>query len=128
MFIAAAQWLSTATPYVNNPFMSTILAATSSPGTDVIGLFAQYGLVGAIVIDALLTRKLLIPRGTYDEALKQRDQRISERDAIIVELKLALTKLQESTREEILPALIKANELQGRYIKILTDEQRPGER
>ena len=101
-----------------------IMAAASGggPSLTLIGQILQFGLVGLLLV-AVLTKKFVVPRWTYDEGLSQKDVVIAEKDRIIAdkdddirELKESLNALQALTREQMIPALVRANQLSAEYV------------
>lgn len=101
-----------------------ILAATAgtTPNLTLITNIIQYGLIGLLLV-AILTKKFVVPRWTYDEGLSQKDVVIAEKDRIIAdkdddirELKESLNALQALTREQMIPALVRANQLSAEYV------------
>lgn len=87
-----------------------------------VGNIIQYGLIGLLLV-AILTKKFVVPRWTYDESLAQKDVVLAEKDRIIAdkdddiqELKESLNALQALTREQMIPALVRANQLSAEYV------------
>jgi hypothetical protein len=89
----------------------------------------QYGLFGLIFLDAFVTRKVLMPIWAHkdavaakEETIHDRDKTITEKNADIRELKTSLDKLQALTRDQMLPALVRANQLSADYLAAITKE------
>lgn len=94
----------------------------------------QYGPFGLIFVDAFITRKILMPIWAHKALLKaaesttaDRAKTILEKNADIKELKSSLDKLQSLTRDQMLPALVRANQLSADYLTEITrrDQERP---
>lgn len=101
--------------------------ADSTATADIGSYLAQYGLFGLIFIDAFITRKVLMPIWAHKDAMKAQDNVILDRDAVIKEkntdikeLKTNLDKLQTMTRDQMLPALVRANQLSADYLAEIT--------
>lgn len=109
--------------------------AASPTGLDITKYLAQYGIFGAIMFDVFVTRKFITPRWSRDEAVQSkvdviadRDKTIAEKNNDIAELKVSLTQLQSLTRDQMLPALVRANQLSADYLEEITrrdSEPRP---
>lgn len=105
-------------------------AAPSSP-TDFtqfsLKYLAQFGVFGAAFFDVFVTRKFLVPRWAKDDAvqakediIKIRDETITEKNDDLKELKASLAQLQSLTRDQVLPALVRANQLSADYVQEVT--------
>lgn len=115
-----------------------IVAAAAAGGglnLTLIGQILQFGLIG-LLLAAVLTKKFVVPRWTYDEALTQKDVVIAEKDRVLAdkdddiqELKESLNSLQALTREQMIPALVRANQLSAEYVaEIAQGRQQAGRR
>lgn len=112
--------------------MLALLAATkTTQPVDVltwIGNYAaQFGIFGLAFLDVFVTRKLLIPKWALEDAIKAKDDTIAQRDKYLAdknedikELKASLAQLQNLTRDQILPALVRANQLSADYVQEIT--------
>lgn len=88
---------------------------------------AQFGIFGLAFFDLLVTRKVLVPKWdkeqmvtAKDETISDRDKTIEEKNEDIKELKGSLAQLQTLTRDQILPALVRANQLSADYVQEIT--------
>jgi hypothetical protein len=99
---------------------------TTTP-TDLGTYLLQYGPFGLIFLDAFITRKVLMPIWAHKDAMKAKDNVVRDRDKTILEkntdikeLKTSLDKLQALTRDQMLPALVRANQLSADYLAEIT--------
>lgn len=117
--------------------LSAVLAAaeTTPPdiGTWIAKYAVQFGMFGLVFFDVFVTRKFFIPKWSKDEAITGkdelialRDEVIAEKNADIAELKTSLAKLQDITRDQILPALVRSNQLSADYVQEITHRAYPG--
>lgn len=95
--------------------------------TDLTSYLLHYGPFGLIFVDAFITRKVLMPIWAHKELMKAKDKTVSDRDKTITEknndikeLKTDLSKLQSLTRDQMLPALVRANQLSADYLAEIT--------
>lgn len=105
------------------------MAAGSAPdvGSELLTYLAQYGIFGLAFFDVFVTRKVLVPKWAKDDAVAAKDNIIKDRDDVIreknediKELKASLAQLQTVTREQVLPALVRANQLSADYVQEVT--------
>lgn len=109
--------------------VSEVVAASTSVGVDVTQ-FLQFGLLGLVFV-CVVMKKFLVPEWTLTQLQEQRDQEAKAKDEQIAslkadkaELKESLDQLQELTRTEIIPALVRANQLSSEYVTELTSRGR----
>lgn len=100
---------------------------TTTPSPDLVTYILQYGPFGLIFLDAFVTRKVLMPIWAHKDALKAKEEVVRDRDKTILEkntdikeLKASLDKLQSLTRDQMLPALVRANQLSADYLAEIT--------
>jgi predicted XRE-type DNA-binding protein len=104
-------------------------AAVSTGGVD-LTQFLQFGLLGLIFV-CIILKKFIVPewslRQLEDQHLsemKLKDEQVTSLKADKQELKEALDALQELTRTEIIPALVRANQLSQEYVAELAGRRR----
>lgn len=109
-------------------------AADATPGTAIdITQFLQFGLLG-LIFAMVLVKKFLVPEWTlksqqdaHEAALAAKDERISSLEADKAELKESLAQLQGLTRDQIIPALVRSNQLSADYVQELANQKRRGD-
>ena len=94
---------------------------TVASGVDVTQ-FLQFGLLG-LVFACVILRRFLVPEWTLKQLeetsakeLKAKDEQIQALKVDKAELKDSLDQLQALTRTEIIPALVRANQLSAEYL------------
>lgn len=108
-----------------------MLLAVEDPAPSVdITQFLQFGLLGLIFV-MIVAKKFLVPEWTLNQlsdahilALGAKDERIASLEADKVELKENLAQLQALTRDQIIPALVRANQLSADYVNELAGQKR----
>jgi ABC-type sugar transport system ATPase subunit len=114
--------------------LAVLLAADTNPSPDlgswstwVARYAAQFGIFGLVFFDVFITRKVFIPKWAKDDAeaakdaiIAIRDEEITEKKEDIKELKASLAQLQNLTREQMLPALVRSNQLSADYLQEIT--------
>lgn len=87
-----------------------------------IGQFLQFGLLGVIFV-CVITKKFIVPewvlkqmQDQYDAEAKLKDEQIASLKADKNELKQDLEQLQALTRTEVIPALVRATQLNAEYL------------
>lgn len=107
-----------------------VMATAAMPtGIDVTS-FLQFGLLGMVFLCVVL-KKYIVPEWTLKQLEEQRAQEINAKNEQIEtlkvdkqELKDSLDQLQELTRTEIIPALVRANQLSSEYLTEIADRGR----
>lgn len=107
--------------------LAILIAATTTTGdptADLVRYLVGYGLLGLLLVDVLVTQRLVIPKRSYDALSEERDLReqilTAERDRVLAELaqiKGDYKALQEQYMERFLPALTSATEV----VRAMTD-------
>ena len=113
--VQAAQWLSQ--------------AVEPTAGID-ITQFLQFGLLG-LIFACVIAKKFLVPEWTLRQSVEQsakelalKDERIAALEADKAELKVSLEQLQSLTRDQIIPALVRSNQLSADYVSELAQQKR----
>lgn len=108
-------------------FLATAAHSPQDILSTLIMYLAQYGIFGAAFFDLLVTRKLLVPKWDKTDAVDAqtavcdvKQQTIDEKNEDIKALKLSLDQLQALTRDQMLPALVRANQLSADYLQLIT--------
>lgn len=112
------------------------LAAESVPAPTGIDItqFLQFGLLG-LIFACVVMKKFIVPEWTlkqqeegHNRELKVKDAQIAALEADKAELKESLTSLQALTRDQIIPALVRSNQLSADYVSELSDSNRRDQR
>lgn len=77
----------------------------------------QFGLLGLVFL-CLVFRKFIVPEWTLRQAEERHQQEKQELGERLLETREQLDKLQDVFQDQMIPSLIKANEINARY----TDE------
>lgn len=92
--------------------------------------FLQFGLLGVVFL-CVVMKKYIVPEWTLKQLEDQRTQELKAKDDQIVilkadklELKDALSQLQKLTQNEVIPALVRANQLSAEYLTEIGDRKR----
>jgi hypothetical protein len=92
--------------------------------------FVNFGVLGILIV-LLVSKKWLIPawtlediKETHERELGVKDAVIADKDEDIKELKESLNALQALTREQVIPALVRANQLSADYVAELARRSR----
>lgn len=83
----------------------------------------QFGVIGLMLI-MLLLRKYVVPEWTLKDAEQRHDREIAAKDTEIHELKESNSALRTLTEQQIIPALVRANQLSADYAADLAAERR----
>ena len=83
----------------------------------------QFGVIGLMLI-MLLLRKFVVPEWTLRDAEARHDKEIAAKDVEIKELKESNSALRTLTEQQIIPALVRANQLSADYAADLAAERR----
>ena len=107
---------------------TALLAASGTPVTiggdwGFIVQLVQFGIIGVILV-LVLIRKFLVPEWTLKDAETRHVTEIAAKDAEIKELKESNTALRTLTEQQIIPALVRANQLSADYAADLAAERR----
>lgn len=109
--------------------LSTAAAEVTAGSLD-LTQFLQFGLLGAIFV-CIILKKFIVPEWTLTQLQQQHDSELKLKDDQLVslksdkqELKESLDALQELTRTEIIPALVRANQLSQEYVAELAGRRR----
>jgi len=114
--------------------VNTALLTAATEGVSGVNVtqFLQFGLLGVVFLCVVL-RKYIVPEWSLrqledqrDAELKAKDEQIASLRADKAELKESLDQLQDLTRTEIIPALVRANQLQSAYVAELPAGRGPG--
>lgn len=105
--------------------MSTVAAsAGSSVG---IATFLQFGLLGVIFV-CVVMKKFIVPEWTltalkeqYEQQIKVKEDQIAALKADKEELKTTAEQLQKLTRDEMIPALVVANQMAAEHVQWIKD-------
>ena len=105
-----------------------IVAGSGTPVTiggdwGLIVTLIQSGVIGIVLVCVLL-RKFLVPEWTLKDAEKRHSDEVAAKDRDITELKTVNTTLRTLTEQEIIPALVRANQLSADYAQDLAAERR----
>jgi hypothetical protein len=117
--------------------LATLVADTTTPtGSSGNGLidqilpFLNFGIIGILVV-LIVSKKWLVPawtleelKETHDRELAQKDSVIADKDEDLKELKESTAALQALTREQVIPALVRANQLSADYVAELARRSR----
>jgi uncharacterized protein YacL (UPF0231 family) len=102
-------------------------AAASTLGGVGIAEFLQFGLLGVIFL-CLVMKKFIVPEWTlnalkeqHEASLKVKEEQISQLKADKDELKATAEQLQKLTREEVIPALVVANQMAADHLQWIRD-------
>lgn len=97
-------------------------AAESAPSIDYFLPFVNFGVIGVLVV-MLVSKRWVVPKYTLDDLKDAHARELVVKDAIIEgqaadikELKAANADLQDLTREQVIPALVRANQLSADYV------------
>lgn len=109
-----------------------VTPATGSGALDILLPFINFGLIAVLLIMAV--KKVgFVPKWTLDDLkeahereLKVKDQVIAGKDADLRELKEANSALQMLTREQVIPALVRSNQLSADYVQQLAERSNTG--
>lgn len=85
----------------------------SGNSLDLVGYILQYGLIGLILLDVAVFRKVF----TFMWILKERDARIEEQKATI-------NRLTDLAENQVIPALTRATEVNKDYLQLLQERRR----
>lgn len=92
--------------------------------------FLQFGILGLIFLCVIL-RKYLVPEWTLKQQQEQGEKELKLKDEQIValqqdkkDLSESLGQLQALTRDQIIPALVRANQLSADYVTQLAQRGR----
>lgn len=107
----------------------TTAAQVTAGGVDVTQ-FLQFGLLGIIFV-CIILKKFIVPEWTlrqledqHESELRLKDDQLDSIKADKQELKESLDALQALTRTEIIPALVRANQLSQEYVAELAGRRR----
>lgn len=84
---------------------------------------AQFGVIGVILV-CLLTRKFVVPEWVLKRADEEHAKELAAKDADLRELKESNSALRTLTEQQIIPALVRANQLSADYAQDLASERR----
>lgn len=83
----------------------------------------QFGFIGVVLL-CILLRKFLVPEWVLKDAETRHDKEIAAKDVEIKELKESNSALRTLTEQQIIPALVRANQLSADYAADLAAERR----
>lgn len=83
----------------------------------------QFGVIGLMLV-MLLLRKYVVPEWVLKQAEERHDKEIAAKDIEIKELKESNSALRTLTEQQIIPALVRANQLSADYAADLAAERR----
>jgi uncharacterized protein YacL (UPF0231 family) len=104
-------------------------AAAAAAGTSSVGIatFLQFGLLGVIFV-CVVMKKFIVPEWTltalkeqYEQQIKVKEDQISALKADKEELKTTAEQLQKLTRDEMIPALVVANQMAAEHVQWIKD-------
>lgn len=109
---------------------TSVVLAAGDPATAIdITQFLQFGLLG-LIFACVVAKKFLVPEWTLrqtqenkDQELKLKDERIAALESDKDELKESLASLQALTRDQIIPALVRSNQLSADYVSELAAQK-----
>lgn len=104
--------------------MLAAATATSSPTASLIGYIAQFGVVGLLLLDVGITRKVFVPRWTLDNERAERERERTDKDQRIADLLTSNNKLTDLAEQQVIPALTRATEVNKDYLSLLQARQR----
>lgn len=102
-----------------NLAMFAAAATSSSPATDLVGYFLQFGIIGLLLLDVGVTRKVFVPRWTFDNERAERDRERTEHQATIERQAAIITKMTDNQMTEVVPALTRATDVARQYVETL---------
>lgn len=108
--------------------LAAFAVAATDPGTSVGGFnllapIVSTGIVGVLFIMVLFRIKIM-PTYVYDDAMEQKDKEIARLEKDNGELKESNQALRTLTEQQIIPALVRANQLSADYASDLAAERR----
>jgi hypothetical protein len=108
--------------------VAALMAATADDGGGVgmptidIAQFLQFGLLGVIFV-CVVTKKFIVPewilkqmQDQYDAEARLKDEQIASLKTDKAELKEDLEQLQTIYRTDVIPALVRATQLNAEYM------------
>lgn len=103
-----------------------LLLADASGGSpaDLVGYFLNFGVVGLILLDVTVTRRVFVPRWTLDREKEERERERGEKDATIAEQKTTVARLTDLAEQQVIPALTRATEVNKDYLQLLQERHR----
>jgi hypothetical protein len=95
---------------------------TGAPTIDAFLPFLNFGIIGILVV-MLVSKRWVVPKYTLDDLMVAHQRELAVKDALIegyradiAELKEINNQLQNLTREQMIPALVRANQLSADYV------------
>lgn len=92
---------------------------TGSQTLDFIAYIAQWGLIGLLLLDVGVTRKVFVPKWTLDREQAERERERADHVAQIAELKAQVTRMTDLTEGQVIPALTRTADLAKEYVQSL---------
>ena len=109
--------------------VTAAVLASADPGSNPFGglnylapIFST-GIVGVFLL-MLLFRIKIMPTYVYDDYKAEREREIAGKDKEIADLKESNAALRTLTEQQIIPALVRANQLSADYAADLSAERR----
>jgi uncharacterized protein YacL (UPF0231 family) len=107
--------------------MSAAASTGGLTGSFGVATFLQFGLLGVVFL-CIVMKKFIVPEWTltalkdqYEAQIKVKEDQISALKDDKEELKVTAEQLQKLTRDEMIPALVVANQMAAEHVQWIKD-------
>lgn len=100
------------------------MPSTGNDTLDIVGYILQFGVVGLVLLDVGVFRKVFTFTWILDREEKERERERGEKDARIAEQQATIARLTDLAENQVIPALTRATEVNKDYLQLLQERHR----
>jgi hypothetical protein len=104
---------------MNLAMLTAAAASGENFPNNLIGQLASAGLLGLIILDLCITRRLVVPSWALKREQEERARERAEHQATIDRQAAIITKMTDNQMTEVVPALTRATDVARQYVETL---------